>query len=91
MKGQFVYPLSSHKIQMLPIPEDAEKDKIASRNFWRIWASFARTGKPHPQWEPLSERNNKFIEISPDLEMKADLDANGNLKFWDGIATKRLT
>ena len=35
--------------------------------------------------------NSAFMDISPDLEMKTDLDANGNLKFWDGIATKRLS
>lgn len=76
---------------MLPIPDDAEKDKTASSNLWRMWAAFARTGKPHPQWEPLTEGNSAFMDINPDLEMKTDLDANGNLKFWDGIATKRLT
>ena len=76
---------------MLPIPDDAKKDKTASRNLWQMWASFARTGRPHPQWRPLREGNSSFMDISPDLEMKTDLDANGNLKFWDGIATKRLS
>ena len=31
------------------------------------------------------------MDINPELEAKTDLDADGNLKFWDGIATKRLT
>ena len=84
-----LYLISNKNLQMLPIPDDAENDKTASRNFWRMWASFARTGKPHPQWQPLS-KGNTFMDINPELEVKTDLDANGNLKFWDGIATKRL-
>jgi hypothetical protein len=75
--------------QFFPIPEDAEGDKLASRNFWHLWSNFALSGQPHEHWKPLSEQDS-YMSIGTTLEVKQGID-EGNFQFWNEMSSRQLS
>ena len=81
--------------QYVPDPIEGGLDDTISKLLWKTWARFARGGKPHPAWQPLSEKNmtswthgfkGTLENGNPEWRFKTGpLADEKRMKFWDRI------
>jgi hypothetical protein len=59
-----------------------------SSELWKLWAQFARDGRPCPEWKPCTRKQPLCMDLKlpPKLENFVPYD---NLKFWDELLREK--
>ncbi|XP_066249151.1 juvenile hormone esterase-like [Euwallacea similis] len=66
-------------------PSLTDEDKRAIKTMVKIWTDFARSGNPHPLWEPLKKgKKLRYLKIDRELKMQEELFPE-RVRFWEQL------
>lgn len=73
------------KTQIIDNIVTVEEDRKAIRKMVKMWTDFAKTGHPHPEWNPVEDSNNiDYFHIKELPEMKQG-PFRKRMEFWESL------
>lgn len=89
--GDSMFLLNSQLESQLPIemnPDHIGELIAGVKAVTKIWTDFARSGRPHEQWEPVTDAKElKYFDIDKDCTLKVNPFAE-RMAFWDNLLKK---